>query len=171
MRLIAALTAEPLDNGSEHFQRSNLEFTSVDVGNKAGNVIPAKAVAHFNIRYNDCHTQDSLRALVEQRAEKAAGNAVRWSIDWEPSNADVFITQPGPFTSHVVDSIREVTGREPHLNTLGGTSDARFITHYCPVVEFGLVGQTMHQVDERVSINDLGRLTAIFRGFLARYFA
>jgi succinyl-diaminopimelate desuccinylase len=171
VRLIAALTAEPLDNGSAHFQRSNLEFTSVDVGNKAVNVIPAKAQARFNIRYNDCHTQDSLRALVEQHAEKAAGNAVRWSIDWEPSNADVFITQPGPFTSHIVDAIREVTGREPHLNTLGGTSDARFITHYCPVVEFGLVGQTMHQVDERVAITDLGRLTAIFRGFLGRYFA
>src|SRR6478609_2355657 len=171
VRMIAALTVEPLDNGSDHFQRSNLEFTSVDVGNKAVNVIPAKATARFNIRYNDCHTQDSLRALVEQRAEKAAGNAVRWTIDWEPSNADVFLTQPGPFTGHVVDAIREVTGREPHLNTLGGTSDARFITHYCPVVEFGLVGQTMHQVDERVSINDLGRLTAIFRSFLARYFA
>lgn len=171
VRIVGALMAEPLDNGSDHFQPSNLEFTSLDVGNQAVNVIPMRAQASFNIRYNDNHTQDSLRALIEARAAKAAGNSVKWTIDWQPSNADVFLTEPGAFTSHLVAAIHDVTGVEPNLNTLGGTSDARFITHYCPVVEFGLVGQTMHQVDERVAIADLARLTAIYRNFLDRYFS
>jgi len=169
--LIVALSSEPLDNGNAHFQASNLEFTSVDVGNAAGNVIPAQARAKFNIRYNDHHTQDSLRALIETRAVKACGNRIRAHIEWEPSNADVFITKPGAFTDLVVAAIEEVTGRKPDLNTGGGTSDARFITHYCPVIEFGLVGPTMHQVDERASIADIEKLTKIYRGVLDRYFA
>jgi succinyl-diaminopimelate desuccinylase len=169
--LIVALSSEPLDNGNAHFQASNLEFTSVDVGNAASNVIPAQARAKFNIRYNDHHTQDSLRALIETRAVKACGNRIRAYIEWEPSNADVFITKPGAFTDLVVAAIEEVTGRKPDLNTGGGTSDARFITHYCPVIEFGLVGPTMHQVDERASIADIEKLTKIYRGVLDRYFA
>jgi succinyl-diaminopimelate desuccinylase len=169
--LIVALNAGPLDNGSAHFQASNLEFTSVDVGNPATNVIPAQARAKFNIRYNDRHTQDSLRALVEARLAKACGNRIRARIEWEPSNADVFITKPGAFTDLVVAAIAEVTGRKPDLNTGGGTSDARFITHYCPVIEFGLVGQTMHQIDERTPVGDLDTLTRIYRGILDRYFA
>ena len=169
--LIVALSSEPLDNGNAHFQASNLEFTSVDVGNAAGNVIPAQARAKFNIRYNDHHTQDSLRALIETRTVKACGNRIRAHIEWEPSNADVFITKPGAFTDLVVAAIEEVTGRKPDLNTGGGTSDARFITHYCPVIEFGLVGPTMHQVDERASIADIEKLTKIYRGVLDRYFA
>ncbi|MGB3865348.1 MAG: succinyl-diaminopimelate desuccinylase [Xanthobacteraceae bacterium] len=169
--LIVALNSEPLDTGSTHFQASNLEFTSVDVGNAAGNVIPARATARFNIRYNDHHTQPSLRALVEARLAKASGNRIRGRIDWEPSNADVFLTQPGPFTDLVVAAIRDATGRTPDLNTGGGTSDARFITRYCPVIEFGLVGQTMHQIDERTPVNDLETLTQIYRGILERYFA
>jgi succinyl-diaminopimelate desuccinylase len=169
--LIVALSSEPLDNGNAHFQASNLEFTSVDVGNVASNVIPAQARAKFNIRYNDHHTQDSLRALIETRTVKACGNRIRAHIEWEPSNADVFITKPGAFTDLVVAAIEEVTGRKPDLNTGGGTSDARFITHYCPVIEFGLVGPTMHQVDERASIADIEKLTKIYRGVLDRYFA
>ena len=168
--LIAALNAEPLDRGSAHFDVSNLEFTSVDVGNAAVNVIPAQARAKFNIRYNDHHTQASLRALIEARAAKAADSAIRWRIDWLPSNADVFLTEPGPFTELVTAAIRDATGRTPELNTKGGTSDARFIAKYCPVVEFGLVGQTMHQVDERVAVSDLNTLTRIYRGVLERYF-
>jgi succinyl-diaminopimelate desuccinylase len=171
VRIVNALMAEPLDNGSDHFQPSNLEFTSLDVGNQAVNVIPMRAQASFNIRYNDNHTQTSLRALIEARAAQAAGNSVKWTIDWIPSNADAFLTEPGAFTGHLVAAIHDVTGVEPKLNTLGGTSDARFITHACPVLEFGLVGQTMHQVDERVAISDLARLTAIYRNFLDRYFA
>jgi succinyl-diaminopimelate desuccinylase len=170
-RLIVAISDEPLDHGSAAFQASNLEFTSVDVGNKTVNVIPGEARAMFNIRYNDCHTQDSLKELVEQRARKAAGNAVQFKIEWQPSNADVFVTTPGPFTELVAQAIEEVTRRKPELSTTGGTSDARFITHYCPVVEFGLVGQTMHQVDERVPIADLRALTTIYRKIVDRYFA
>jgi succinyl-diaminopimelate desuccinylase len=143
----------------------------VDVGNPASNVIPGQARAKFNIRYNDHHTQASLRELVETRMTKACGNRIRARIEWEPSNADVFITQPGPFTDLVVAAIDEVTGRKPDLNTGGGTSDARFITHYCPVIEFGLVGQTMHQIDERTPVSDLEKLTRIYRGILDRYFA
>jgi succinyl-diaminopimelate desuccinylase len=169
--LISAIDAEPLDHGNAHFQPSNLEFVSIDVGNKAWNVIPAQARARFNIRYNDHHTQDSLKELVEARATKAAGNRIRQRIEWEPSNSNVFITKPGPFTELVVEAIHEVTGRKPDLNTGGGTSDARFISHYCPVLEFGLVGQTMHQIDERVAVSDLERLTKIYRGVLDRYFA
>ena len=169
--LIAALSSEPLDHGSAHFQASNLEFVTVDVGNPAWNVIPAQARARFNIRYNDCHTEESLKALVEERLAKACGNRIKAHIAWEPSNAGVFIATPGPFTDMVVTAIEEVTGRKPDLNTGGGTSDARFITKYCPVLEFGLVGQTMHQIDERTPVADLERLTRIYRGVLDRYFA
>ena len=169
--LIALLSAEPLDKGTDHFQPSNLEFVSIDIGNPAWNVIPASARARFNIRFNDCHTQESLRALIEQRVVKASGNAIRARIEWEPSNADVFRTQPGKFTDLVVAAIEDVTKRKPELNTGGGTSDARFITNYCPVLEFGLVGQTMHQIDERVPVSDLEKLTKIYRGVLDRYFA
>jgi succinyl-diaminopimelate desuccinylase len=169
-RLIVALSDEPLDHGSAQFQASNLEFTSVDVGNTANNVIPGQARAKFNIRYNDNHTQASLRELVEMRLTKACGNRIRARIVWEPSNSNVFVTKPGPFTDLAVSAIEEVTGRKPELSTSGGTSDARFISSYCPVIEFGLVGQTMHQVDERVPVRDLERLTKVYRGILARYF-
>ena len=169
-RLIVAISDEPLDHGSAQFQASNLEFTSVDVGNKANNVIPGEARAKFNIRYNDNHTQASLRELVETRLTKACGNRIRARIVWEPSNSNVFVTKPGPFTDLAVSAIEEVTGRKPELSTSGGTSDARFISSYCPVIEFGLVGQTMHQVDERVPVVDLEKLTQVYRGILARYF-
>jgi succinyl-diaminopimelate desuccinylase len=169
--LIVALSGEPLDHGSAYFQPSNLEFTSVDVGNPATNVIPGQAHAKFNIRFNDHHSQESLRTLIEQRMTKATGNRIRARIAWEPSNSDVFVIKPGAFTDLVVAAIEEVTGRKPDLNTVGGTSDARFITHYCPVIEFGLVGQTMHQIDERTPVADLEKLTKIYRGVLDRYFA
>ncbi|MGL3105210.1 succinyl-diaminopimelate desuccinylase [Bradyrhizobium sp. BR 1432] len=169
-RLIVAISDEPLDHGSAQFQASNLEFTSVDVGNKASNVIPGEARAKFNIRYNDNHTQASLRELVETRLAKACGNRIRARIIWEPSNSNVFVTKPGPFTDLAVSAIEEVTGRKPELSTSGGTSDARFISSYCPVIEFGLVGQTMHQIDERVPVTDLEKLTKVYRGILARYF-
>ena len=169
-RLIVAISDEPLDHGSAQFQASNLEFVSVDVGNKAFNVIPGEARARFNIRYNDNHTQASLRELVETRLAKACGNRIKARIVWEPSNSNVFVTKPGAFTDLAVSAIEEVTGRKPELSTSGGTSDARFISSYCPVIEFGLVGQTMHQVDERVPVADLEKLTKVYRGILARYF-
>ena len=171
VRLIEALQSEPLDAGNANFQPSHLEFTSVDVGNKTVNVIPGEARAKFNIRFNDCHTQESLKALIEERARKAADNAVQFEFEWQYSNANVFVTEPGPFTDLVADAIATVTGRKPDLSTTGGTSDARFITNYCPVVEFGLVGETMHQVDERVPLADLRALTGIYRKILERYFS
>ncbi|MGB8400980.1 succinyl-diaminopimelate desuccinylase [Bradyrhizobium sp.] len=169
-RLIVALSDEPLDHGSAQFQASNLEFTSVDVGNTASNVIPGQARAKFNIRFNDHHTQDSLRKLVEERLARVTGNRIRARIVWESSNCNVFVTKPGPFTDLAVSAIEEVTGRKPELSTSGGTSDARFISSYCPVIEFGLVGQTMHQIDERTPVSDLEKLTKIYRGVLDRYF-
>ncbi len=166
--LMSALMTAPLDSGSAHFGPSNLEFTSVDVGNRTVNLIPAEARARFNIRFNDNHSQASLKALMEQRAGAAAAGA-RWRIEWEPSNAGVFVTRPGPFVDLVADAIAAVTGRKPSLSTTGGTSDARFIKDYCPVIELGLVGQTMHQVDERTPVADLGRLTEIYGRILRGY--
>ncbi|HUI14847.1 MAG TPA: succinyl-diaminopimelate desuccinylase [Xanthobacteraceae bacterium] len=167
--LMAALQA-PLDEGSAHFAPSNLEFTSVDVGNPTVNLIPGEARARFNIRYNDRHNQSALKALIEERAQAAAGD-VHYRFDWQPSNADVFVTKPGPFTDLAVAAIAEVTGRTPKLSTSGGTSDARFIKDYCPVLEFGLVGQTMHAVDESTPVADLITLTAIYRRIIEKYFA
>jgi succinyl-diaminopimelate desuccinylase len=169
--LVSALQAEPLDKGSAQFAPSHLEFTSVDVGNRTVNLIPGEARARFNIRFNDNHTLESLKKLIEQRAAKAAAGKIKFAFQWEPSNAGVFVTKPGPFTDLVAGAVAEVTGRKPALSTTGGTSDARFITHDCPVVEFGLVGQTMHAVDERVPLADLRALTTIYRRIIDRYFA
>jgi succinyl-diaminopimelate desuccinylase len=171
VKLIEAIQSEPLDNGNANFQPSNLEFVSVDVGNKTVNLIPGEARAMFNIRFNDCHTLDSLKALLQQRAEKTSGGRIKFEFKFQPSNAGVFVTKPGPFTDMVSSAVESVSGRKPVLSTTGGTSDARFITHYCPVVEFGLVGQTMHQVDERVPVAELTALTAIYRKIIDRYFA
>lgn len=171
VKLMSAMMDEPLDTGSHKFDPSNLEFTSIDIGNKTVNLIPGEARSRFNIRFNDCHSYASLKALVEQRAGKAADGKVKWRIDWEPSNADVFYTEPSPFTDVVIGAVAEVTGRKPKLSTSGGTSDARFIKDYCPVVEFGLVGTTMHATDERVPVADLQVLTAVYRKILDNYFA
>jgi succinyl-diaminopimelate desuccinylase len=168
--LIGALQGA-LDEGSAHFDPSNLEFTSVDVGNPTANLTPGEARARFNIRYNDRHSQAALRTLIERRAQAAAAGRIRYLIEWEPSNADVFMTKPGPFTDLAAAAIAEVTGRQPKLSTTGGTSDARFVKDYCPVLEFGLVGQSMHAVDEGVPVADLVALTAIYRLIVERYFA
>jgi succinyl-diaminopimelate desuccinylase len=168
--LMIALQA-PLDEGSEHFAPSNLEFTSVDVGNATVNLIPGEARARFNIRFNDRHSQTSIKALIERRAAAAAAGHVRYAFEWQPSNAGVFVTKSSPFTDLAIAAIAEVTGRKPRLSTTGGTSDARFIKDYCPVLEFGLVGQTMHQVDECTPVNDLLTLTAIYRRIIEKYFA
>ena len=169
-RLIVALSDEPLDHGSAQFQASNLEFTSVDVGNTASNVIPGQARAKFNIRFNDNHTQETLRALVEERLAKPAETASA------PVSCGIFQLQRVRDKARRVHRPRRQRDRGGHgpparLSTSGGTSDARFISSYCPVIEFGLVGQTMHQVDERTPLSDLEKLTKIYRGVLDRYFA
>ena len=171
VRLLAGLDATPLDAGTEHFDPSNLELTTLDVGNPATNVIPALARAVFNIRFNDLWTPETLAGEIERRLREAAGNTVRYEIVFEPTNAVAFLTQPGPFVAMVADAVEAETGKRPALSTTGGTSDARFIKNYCPVVEYGVVGQTMHQIDERVSLADLRALERITHRLLTAYFA
>ena len=170
--LIAALAAlaAPLDEGTDAFDRSNLEVTSIDTGNAATNVIPAEARAAFNVRFNDRWSADTLAAELRARMRTAVpgGTVV---LDFLPSNAPAFRTPASPFTDLVAAAVEAITGARPALSTSGGTSDARFIQRDCPVVEFGLVGDTMHMVDERVPLADLDRLAAVYREIIARYFA
>jgi succinyl-diaminopimelate desuccinylase len=164
--LLQALTAEPLDAGTEHFQASGLQVTTIDIGNPTTNVIPGSARATFNIRFNDLWTSDKLKAWVAERLAAAGGE---YRLAWEVSG-ESFLVPPGRVSDCLTAAIGAVTGRTPELSTTGGTSDARFIQAYCPVAEFGLVGQTMHKADERVEIADIGRLTAIYEAFLDRFF-
>ena len=171
LRLASALIAAPLDGGTAHFDASNLEFTTIDVGNPATNVIPASARAVFNVRFNDDWTAQTLGAEIRRRLDAAAGDAVRFTLDLQPSNSPAFLTRPDAFVDLVADAVEAETGRCPTLSTTGGTSDARFIKDACPVIEFGLVGRTMHEVDERVAVADLDRLTAIYARVLDAYFS
>lgn len=171
VKLLAALNDEPLDAGTAHFQASNLEVVSVDTGNPAFNVIPAQVEARFNIRFNDIWTPTTLREAIERRLAVAAGNEVRWSVAFEERSSDSFLTAPGTFVDLVVDAIARETGHTPELSTTGGTSDARFIKDYCPVIEFGLVGTSMHGIDESTPVAELQALTGVYRGILDRYFA
>lgn len=169
LRLLQALIAPPFDRGTPHFDPSNLEIVTIDVGNTAANVIPAMAQARFNVRFNDLWTPQTLAAEIEQRCATVAGGA-RYKLVFEPCNALAFVTEPDRFTTLVAAVIEKRTGRKPKLSTSGGTSDARFIRAYCPVVEFGLVGATMHMVDERVAVADIETLTAIYADILESYF-
>ncbi len=164
---LAALLDEPLDHGAERFQPSNLEIVGLESGAGAFNVIPGEVRVRFNIRYNDRHTAQELMALIAARLDAAIGPAA-YQLAFEPPSGDAFLTPPGAFVELVSAAIEAETGRRPELSTSGGTSDARFIKSYCPVVEFGLVGRTMHQVDERVAVADLERLTRIYENVLAR---
>ena len=169
-RIVTALSAAPLDEGNAAFDPTRLVVTSFDVGNNARNVIPGEATAKFNVRFNDIWTPETLGARIREIvAEAAAGADAR--VKLHPTNSISFRTQRSTFTDLVVAAIETKTGRSPELSTTGGTSDARFITNYCPVLEFGLVGQTMHQIDERTPVADLEKLTRIYRGVLDRYFA
>ena len=162
VRAVAALTAAPLDAGSEWFEPSSLQLTSVDVGNPATNVIPATARASLNIRFNDRHTGASLtawlRATIAQHAE-------RFDLDVSISGESV-LTEPGPVVTTLKNAIARASGVEPKLDTGGGTSDARFIALFCPVAEFGLIGATMHQIDERVPVDELRALADIYEAVL-----
>ena len=172
LALGAALVAPALDEGTQDFQPSNLEITTIDTGNRAANVIPARATMGFNIRFNDRWTEPSLKAAIADRLSKAATDAtVRHALDWAAPVSPVFLTRNDALTGALAASIASVTGRQPVLSTSGGTSDARFIKNYCPVVEFGLVGKTMHMVDEHVPLAHLEMLTAIYADFIARWFA
>jgi succinyl-diaminopimelate desuccinylase len=169
-RIITALSDLALDRGNAHFDRSQLVVTSVDVGNAAFNVIPGEARARFNVRFNDIWTPDTLRDRLEAVIREAAGNA-KAELICLPCNSLAFITKPDAFVETVSRAIEAETGRMPVLSTSGGTSDARFIRDYCPVVEFGLVGQTMHAFDEHVAVNDVHALARIYGRIIEDYFA
>lgn len=166
--MLDALTAKPFDKGSKGFQPSNLEVTSVESGNPVFNVIPAEATARFNIRFNDKHTPASLRKEIERRL-KAAAKRARYRIVYEPPS-ESYLTKRGPFVDLVIKAVNEASGAKAVIANTGGTSDARFIKNYCPVVDLGLVGNTMHQTDEHAPIADLKQLSKIYRRILERYF-
>ncbi|MER8545876.1 succinyl-diaminopimelate desuccinylase [Mesorhizobium sp. M0684] len=180
MTLVDALLHPVFDNGTRDFQPTNLEVTSIDVGNPATNVIPAKAAATFNIRFNDTWTAETIQAEIHNRLDRAAKRKkyragkktpVDYEIVWRDGPSHVFLTRDDRLIETLGGSVKAVTGRKPALSTSGGTSDARFIKDYCPVVEFGLVGKTMHMVDERVAIADLETLTQIYLRFVEDWFA
>jgi len=170
VRLLARLEAEPLDRGTAHFDPSTLAITTVDCGNPASNVIPARATATVNIRFNDTHSgatlSDWLRTEAAAVAE-ATGVEIRLRIG---VSGEAFLTPPGEFSALVAEAVAAETGRKPVASTSGGTSDARFVKDHCPVVEFGLVGKTMHQVDERVEVAQIHQLKAIYGRILREYF-
>jgi len=171
--LIEALVREPLDKGSTHFQPSSLQFTTVDVGNKATNIAPGVVRARFNTRFNDLWTSKTLLAHLQERLERvnaALGGNGTIELSAEVSG-ESFYTPPGPLSALVAGAIRDIAGIEPELSTTGGTSDARFIRSYRPVLEFGLVGETMHKIDEKSAVADLRTLSRVYEAVLDRYFA
>ncbi len=177
--LVEALLSPAFDEGTADFQPSNLEVTSIDVGNPATNVIAAKAAATFNIRFNDTWTAETIQAEIHNRLDRAAARRkfrpgrkepVEFELVWRGRPSPVFLTRNDRLIRTLSGSVKAVTGREPVLSTSGGTSDARFIKDYCPVVEFGLVGKTMHMVDESVRLSDLETLTQIYQRFLEDWF-
>lgn len=168
---LGELTAQPLDDGTAHFQPSGLQVTTIDCGNVATNVVPERATAALNIRFNDLHSGESLHRDLAGRAKRISdhtGVALTLTCD---ISGEAFLTAPGPFTNLVRDTVAAETGMTPVFSTSGGTSDARFIKDHCPVVEFGLVGRFMHQVDERAPADQVRALTRIYRRILERYFA
>jgi succinyl-diaminopimelate desuccinylase len=166
IKLAASLDAITLDPGTDWFQPSNLEITSIDVGNQATNVIPAKGSLKFNIRFNDTYHSDDLIKILRDSLDQASANR-DYSLDIHVSG-EAFLTKPGDLSTLVSEAVQSVTGRTPELSTTGGTSDARFIRHYCPVVECGLVGLTMHKIDEQVPIADVLALSEIYQRILER---
>jgi succinyl-diaminopimelate desuccinylase len=169
--LLAGLEAEPLDFGTSHFDASTLAITTIDCGNPATNVIPAKGTATVNIRFNDAHSGASLTEwLRAEAAQVQAATGVQIGVRVQVSG-DSFLTPPGSFSAMIARAVQAETGLTPEASTSGGTSDARFVKDHCPVVEFGLVGRTMHAVDERVEVAQIGQLKAIYGRILREYFA
>jgi succinyl-diaminopimelate desuccinylase len=170
VRLLAKLDAEPLDRGNADFDPSTLAITTIDCGNPATNVIPARATATVNIRFNDTHSGETLSSWLRSEAEaveEATGVEIELAIS---VSGEAFVTQSGEFAALVAKAILAETGKKPVRSTSGGTSDARFVKDHCPVIEFGLVGKTMHQVDERVDVAQIGQLKAIYGRILRDYF-
>ena len=171
IRLLAALEARVLDEGYADFQPSNLEVTTVDVGNPTTNLIPAVATARLNIRFNPAHRGADLAAWIQAEADRAA-EGFPGTITLTPAiSGEAFLTEQGPFTEMVAGAVEAVSGQRPDLSTTGGTSDARFIRDLCPVVELGLVGRTMHAVDERAPVEEIRHLQSVYETLIRRYFA
>lgn len=171
IRLLAEIQAHVLDQGHPRFPASNLEVTTIDVGNPVTNVIPAKATARLNIRFNPLHDGDSLIAWLEEACTKAA-MGFDGTVSLEPVlTGNAFITEPGPFVDVLAAAVKSVTGEAPILSTTGGISDARFLRKLCPVVELGLVGATMHAVDECTPVQEIEDLTRIYELVISGYFA
>jgi len=167
LAMLARLTGEPLCQGSDHFQPTSLQVTTVDVGNPATNVIPGEATAGFDVRFSDRHTSASVERWVRERLDAVGG-------DYELTvrvSGESFLSPPGPLSELIAGAVTEVTGQPPELGTTGGTSDARFIKDHAPVAELGLLNATAHKVDERVSLDDLESLGRIYQGVLDGYFA
>lgn len=169
-RLMAKLADHRLDEGFQGFQPSNLEITTIDIGNPATNIIPAEAKARLNIRFNPTHTGDDLIAWLNAMAGEAqAASGLRIELE-HLCSGNAFLTEPGPFIAGVQDAVEAATGRRPEASTTGGTSDARFIRAMCPVLELGLVGQTMHQIDERAPVAEIEALAEVYRAVIGTYF-
>jgi succinyl-diaminopimelate desuccinylase len=167
VRALSLLVDRPLDHGTPFFQPSTLALTSIDVDNPAGNIIPSQGTGRFNIRFNDLHTPATLERDIKAVLTEIGG---QWDIQVQVSGV-AFLTPPGPLSAMVAEAIHTVTGQHPDHSTSGGTSDARFIKDYCPVVECGLVGASMHKADENVAVADIEQLAAIYRGVLERWFS
>ena len=171
VRILDRLNSETLDSGNEHFQPSNLEITAIDTNNPATNVIPARTEARFNIRYNDTYSSDSIAAHITAICHEVAGaQSGDLQLSFQASG-DSFLTNPDDFVDGVCASITAKTGLTPEMSTGGGTSDARFITHYCPVIEFGAVAENIHGIDERANVENLEIVVDIYQDFLGRYFS
>ncbi len=169
MQMLSIVSSTKLDDGNSYFGPSTAEVTGLNTSSNVTNVIPSSASAMFNIRFNTEHSKEALEGWLEEHFGKIASDCnVKFEIEWK-SNAAPFVTEAGKLTDLISQSIERQTGRQPEMSTLGGTSDARFITQLCPVAEFGLVGKTMHQVDENVSINDIDILTNIYEDMLHRF--
>ena len=171
VQLMVTLTAQPLDTGTAHFDASTIAITTIDTGNLANNVIPASCRATVNIRFNDSHSGASLsQLLADHLAQTQMQTGVEMTMRVTISG-ESFLTPPGAFSDLVASAVKAETGILPQASTTGGTSDARFVKNHCPVVEFGLVGKTMHQVDERVEVAQIHALKAIYGRILRDYFA
>ena len=170
VKLLDGFASATLDEGTAHFEPSTLALTTIDVGNPANNVIPGAARAQLNIRFNPTHTGAALTAWLEEAAARMSRETGVDIAMTSRISGEAFLTEPGPFTELVAEAVEAATGRRPAATTGGGTSDARFIKAHCPVVEFGLVGDTMHQVDERVPAADVAALAAAYQEILTRYF-
>ncbi|MCY4238362.1 MAG: succinyl-diaminopimelate desuccinylase [Rhodospirillaceae bacterium] len=169
VRMLAAITSTEIDDGTEHFQATTLQVSTVDVGNPASNIIPARASATFNSRFNDLWSGETLEAWIRERFDTALCAGEQYDLSIRVSG-ESFLCPPGPFSDAIADAVEAELGRRPALGTTGGTSDARFLHKYCPIAEFGAIGKSMHKVDEQMPVADLEALMRIYVRVLDKLF-